>query len=88
VGEPHLCGLTAQRPGCFPRCEHGRDASMLSVTAVFAPGARAAPAQRRGRRMSFLRKFKPGARITHFWRAMVIIAAIGALGVAVMMMVR
>jgi hypothetical protein len=38
--------------------------------------------------MPFLRKFKPGARITHFWRAMVIIAAIGALGVAVMMMVR
>ena len=38
--------------------------------------------------MSFLRKFKPGARITHFWPAMLVIAAIGALGIIVMMMVR
>lgn len=57
---------------------------MLSATAV-APRA-----QRRaeGPRMSILRKFKPGARIKHFWAAMVIIAAIAAVGIAVMMMVR
>jgi hypothetical protein len=38
--------------------------------------------------MSILRKLKPGARITHFWPAILVIAAIGALGVVVMMMVR
>ena len=38
--------------------------------------------------MSILRTFKPGARITHFWPAILVIAAIGALGVVVMMMVR
>jgi len=29
--------------------------------------------------MSFLRKFKPGARIRHFWATMVVIMMIGAL---------
>ena len=38
--------------------------------------------------MSILRKFKPGARIKHFWPAMMIIGAIGVLGIIVMMMVR
>ena len=39
---------------------------------------------------SGLRKFKPGeaTHIRHLWRAMVIIAAIGAVGVVVMMMLR
>jgi hypothetical protein len=50
---------------------------------------RAHPRRRIGRAgMSLLRKFKPGARIKNFWGAMVIIAAIGALGIVVMMMVR
>jgi hypothetical protein len=38
--------------------------------------------------MSFLRKFKPGARIRHFWAAMVVIMMIGALGIIIMMMIR
>jgi hypothetical protein len=38
--------------------------------------------------MSLLGKFKPGARITHFWRALVVIMMIGALGIIIMMMVR
>ncbi len=39
---------------------------------------------------SGLRKFNPGqaTHIRHLWRAMVIIAAIGAVGVVLMMMLR
>ena len=38
--------------------------------------------------MSILRKLKPGAHIKHFWRAIAIIAVIGAVGVGLMAMLR